>query len=279
MQLELSAIVKYTIYAQVVFEMSPFGQTKTTIAAATANADANDAAELYRAIKSKAKNDLPEMSGPISFSDLMLFINITNTSVPLRQNFTANEANIATMLEIKKQTQRRKTVLELTLREHLNSLSKWVNFINGRRDRRRILMKDGINFLNFMHGKVDTSAYNYLVELYFVEKLLMMIKCYELEKIVYDAFNIDDVEYVAPMRYPKMKLGARERNAERGNVPYGNAPPHIVPVAANAVGRIFAARPVNRRGVPPPALPPVMVVNQQYDLYGRPIPARRQMRV
>jgi hypothetical protein len=63
---------------------------------------AESAAELYRAIRSKAKNDLPDLEGPISFSDLMVFINISNTSVPFRRGFINSAGRIETLQIMKK---------------------------------------------------------------------------------------------------------------------------------------------------------------------------------
>lgn len=145
-----------------------------------------DPVELYRIIKSRAKNDLPIAVGNISFADLMVFFNIKITSQLINKSMIDKEDN-SIVNEFKKELHKKKLELEMDFPNYIATLSDLVNFINGRRDRKKILMKDGINFLNYIKNRVSDNVYDYLVKLYSVEKYLVMIKCYELKKVKYDS--------------------------------------------------------------------------------------------
>ncbi len=145
-----------------------------------------DPSLIRRILNSNAKNDLPVYEGNITFSDLMLFINANSGPIKLE------DAN--TIATVKQILTEKKIALELKMQDHIEQLSKWINFINGRRDRRKILLNDGISFLNFMRQKVDSKTYNYLVELYSIEKILTAIKFYELRKITYGDIEFEKIE-------------------------------------------------------------------------------------
>ncbi len=161
-----------------------------------------DYTAFHRIFRSTAKNDLDVCEGSITFPDLMLYINAKATPIKIDEFIPFGDETVAA---VKNKLKQRKIVLEKTMPEHIQTLSKWINFINGRRDRRKLLMNDGVGFLSFMHRKVDEKTYNYIMELYSVEKTLTTIKFYELRKISYETMDFDNLEEIPVIRYPKRR--------------------------------------------------------------------------
>lgn len=153
------------------------------------NIDDNDLVDLRRTIHSSRKTEEKDLDDDhqITFSDLMLFLNVRNDIGCFYAKATKDFIeNTKRYLRVKKNS------LEQRFSDYSKPISKWVNFITSRRDRKKILMKNGINFLNFMKYRVSADVYGYLVELYTTEKILILIKNYDLSHIVYDILDFEN---------------------------------------------------------------------------------------